>query len=82
LLGEAGGTGGRERRAEQVAGTEAPIRQGRLDNPWEGLVGGVVSGEARDAEEQLSLNRADPEGGEGSGEGAVGGGSGREDAWG
>ncbi len=61
MLGEAGGTGGRERRAEQVAYTEAPIRQGRLDNPWEGLVGGVVSGEARDAEGLIRKAAKDPE---------------------
>ncbi len=61
LLGENDGRRARERRAALVAYTEAPIRQGRLDNPWEGLVGGVVLGEARDAEGLIRKAAKDPE---------------------
>lgn len=46
------GCGGRrlkEQRAALIAYTEQPILQGRLDNPWEGLVAGVVLGEAQEA---------------------------------
>lgn len=32
-----------------MAYTEAPIRQGRLENPWEGLVAGTVLGEPEEA---------------------------------
>lgn len=41
--------GGRSRKKWTAAVreyTEAPIRQGRLDNPWKGVVGGVVLEEA------------------------------------
>lgn len=40
-----GGRSPAERRAALVAYTEAPVRQGRLENPWAGLVGRVVLGE-------------------------------------
>lgn len=46
------GCGGRSRRAQRaalVAYTEAPIRQGRLENPWEGLVAGTVLAEPEEA---------------------------------
>jgi hypothetical protein len=49
--------GGRGRKAQITAlvkYTEAPIRQGRLENPWEGLVGGAVLGEAEEAQALLS----------------------------
>ena len=46
LIGRAcGGRSRVERRGALRAYTEEPIRQGRLENPWEGLVGGVVLGE-------------------------------------
>ena len=46
------GCGGKSRQAQLAAlmeYTEAPIRQGRLDNPWEGLVGGTVLAEPAEA---------------------------------
>ncbi len=61
LLGDNDGRRARERRAALVAYTEAPIRQGRLDSPWEGLVGGVVLGDARDAEGLIRKAARDPE---------------------
>ncbi len=48
----ASGCGGRrapEQRAALVAYTEQPIRQGRLDSPWEGLSAGAVLGDAVEA---------------------------------
>jgi REP element-mobilizing transposase RayT len=44
-----GGRSRQERRAALIAYTEQPIRQGRLDNPWEGVVAGVVLGEKQEA---------------------------------
>ncbi len=44
-----GGRRLREQRAALIRYTEQPIRQGRLDSPWEGLVGGVVLGDAGEA---------------------------------
>ena len=61
LLGDGDGRRARERRAAIVAYTEAPIRQGRLDNPWEGLMGGVVLGETREAEGLIRKAAKDPE---------------------
>ncbi len=61
LLGDGGGGGALERREALVAYTEAPILQGRLDNPWEGLVGGVVLGEAREAEGWIRKAARGPE---------------------
>ncbi|MCC7373719.1 MAG: transposase [Verrucomicrobiales bacterium] len=46
------GCGGGTRRAQVTAlvtYTEAPIRQGRLEDPWEGLVAGMVLGDAEEA---------------------------------
>ena len=40
--------------------TEEPIRQGRVENPWEGMVGGVVLGEAGEAGELIRKLAADP----------------------
>jgi REP element-mobilizing transposase RayT len=54
----ASGCGGRrrqEQRAALITYTEQPIRQGRLDSPWEGWVAGAVLG---DADETVSLLRA------------------------
>ena len=54
------GCGGRrlkEQRAALIKYTEQPIRQGRMDSPWDGLVAGVVLGEA--AEAVALLNRAE-----------------------
>jgi REP element-mobilizing transposase RayT len=44
-----GGGRPREQRAALIRYTEEPIRQGRLDSPWEGLVGGVVLGDTAEA---------------------------------
>ncbi len=47
-----GGCGGRrleEQRAALTEYTEGPIRQGRLESPWKGLVAGVVLGDAAEA---------------------------------
>ena len=53
----ASGCGGRraqEQRAALISYTEQPIRQGRLDSPWEGTVAGAVLG---DADEAVALLR-------------------------
>jgi putative transposase len=56
--------GGRSRR-EWLAAirgyTEAPIREGRLENPWHGVVGGVVLGDIDYAKALLAKASADPE---------------------
>lgn len=55
VLGRAcGGRSQAERRAALRAYTEGPIRQGKLDSPWEGLVGGVVLGDAETARRLLA----------------------------
>ena len=54
------GCGGRsreERRKALVEYTEAPVRQGRLEGPWEGLVGGMVLGSQAFAQELLKRRR-------------------------
>ncbi len=54
-----GGCGGRrlqEQRAALIRYTELPIRQGRIDSPWDGLVAGVVLGGT--AKAVALLNRA------------------------
>jgi REP element-mobilizing transposase RayT len=59
------GCGGRrlkEQRAALIAYTEEPIRQGRLDNPWEELIAGVVLGDATEASDLLGRARKDPGG--------------------
>jgi hypothetical protein len=51
------GCGGRnraERKAALKAFTEQPIRQGSLESPWKGLVGGMVLGEREYARRLLS----------------------------
>jgi hypothetical protein len=53
------GCGGRsraERRGALKAYTEQPIREGVLESPWEGLVGGIVLGE-RDYAQRLLKGR-------------------------
>ena len=57
----ASGCGGRnreERRRALVSYTQAPVRQGRLEGPWEGLVGGVVLGSQEFAQRVLKRRRA------------------------
>lgn len=49
-------------RAALVAYTEAPVRQGGPENPWEGLVAGVVMGEAEDARALLRAAAGNPGG--------------------
>jgi putative transposase len=49
-----GGRSHIERRKALRAYTEDPIRQGRMDNPWEGLIGGAVLGGAEFAQRVLS----------------------------
>ena len=54
------GSGGRS-RAERIAAlrayTEEPVRQGVLESPWAGLVGGVVLGQSAFAQKILSGKR-------------------------
>lgn len=57
----AAGGGGRsreEKRKALVGYTEAPVRQGRLDGPWEDLVGGIVMGSQAFARRLLKRARA------------------------
>ena len=57
----AAGCGGRsrkERRRAMVEYTESPVRQGRLDGPWDRLVGGVILGSEAFAQQFLKLGRA------------------------
>lgn len=60
LLGDGGGRGDQGSRSALVSYTEAPIRQGRLESPWEGLVGGVVLGAAEDAEALIRKTAKNP----------------------
>jgi hypothetical protein len=56
--------GGRSRAERQTAlreYTEAPIRQGRMDSPWEGLLGGVVLGSAEFAQRVMSGRKINAE---------------------
>jgi hypothetical protein len=58
------GCGGRsraERRAALRAYTEGPIRQGKLESPWEGLVGGLVLGEAEYAQGLMAGRKVNEE---------------------
>jgi hypothetical protein len=60
----AGGCGGRtvaERRAALKEYTESPVRQGRLESPWERLVGGVVLGTKEFAAKVMAGRRAEGE---------------------
>jgi len=57
----ASGCGGRsrqEKRKALVEYTEAPVRQGRLDGPWDRLVGGVILGSEAFAQQFLKRGRA------------------------
>mgnify|MGYP000859633994 FL=1 len=56
--------GGRSRKERGLAireYTEAPIRQGRVDDPWDRVVGGAVLGDLDDAKRLLAEARADSE---------------------
>ncbi|MFO1457811.1 MAG: transposase [Verrucomicrobiota bacterium] len=56
-----GGCGGRSLREQQRAlneYTETPIRQGHLESPWERLVGGLILGEAAEAQRVLKRVRS------------------------
>jgi REP element-mobilizing transposase RayT len=60
----AGGCGGRtvsERRAALKEYTESPVRQGRLESPWERVVGGRVLGSKEFAAKVLMPRGADTE---------------------
>jgi REP element-mobilizing transposase RayT len=50
-----------ERRAALRAYTESPVRQGRIESPWERVVGGVVLGSREFAARVLRRGGADPE---------------------
>ena len=56
-----GGRSQSERRKALREYTEEPIRQGRMDSPWEGLIGGVVLGEAEFAQRALSGRKVNDE---------------------
>jgi hypothetical protein len=56
-----GGRKRAERRAALKAYTEAPVRQGVLESPWVGLVGGVVLGESGYARSLLSGRKLNEE---------------------
>ena len=60
IQGGCGGRGKQSQRAALTAYTEAPIRQGRLENPWEGLVGGAVLGESGEARALLRAAAREP----------------------
>jgi len=54
------GCGGRSRQDQRKAlrqFTEAPIRQGRLDSPWNGLIGGLVMGSKEFAQTVLKPSK-------------------------
>ena len=58
-----GGSGGRTTKAQRTAliqSTEAPIRQGSVESPWEGLVGGVVLGDAKEALQLIRKTAKNP----------------------
>lgn len=61
LLGAAEGKAARERRASLVSYTEEPIRQGRLEDPWAGLVGSVVLGDSREARTLIRKTAKNPD---------------------
>jgi hypothetical protein len=62
VIGRAcGGRSLAERRAALRAYTEQPIRQGLLESPWEGLVGGVVLGDSAYARTLLSGRKVNEE---------------------
>lgn len=56
----AGGCGGRSRAEQQralVEYTEAPLRLGRREEPWEGMIGGTILGSSAFAQRVLSRQR-------------------------
>ena len=53
LQGGCGGRSLKEQRRALREFTEAPIRQGHLESPWERLVGGLILGEAVEAQRIL-----------------------------
>jgi len=56
------GCGGRSREAQRAAlraYTETPVREGRLESPWERLWGGLVLGDAEYAEELCRQTKTD-----------------------
>lgn len=63
LIGRAcGGRSRSEQRAALKAYTEEPIRQGVLESPWEGLIGGAVLGDTEYARKLLlGRNASDQE---------------------
>jgi REP-associated tyrosine transposase len=56
-----GGRTQAERRAALRVYTEEPVRQGRVASPWEGLVGGVVLGEAEYARRVMAGRKVNEE---------------------
>lgn len=62
VIGRAcGGRSLAERRAALKAYTEQPVRQGTLESPWQGLVGGVVLGDSAYARKLLSGRKVNQE---------------------
>ncbi|MBL9173481.1 MAG: transposase [Verrucomicrobiales bacterium] len=58
LQGGCGGRSLREQRRALREYTEAPIRQGHLESPWERLVGGLILGEVVEAQRVLKQVRS------------------------
>ncbi len=59
-----GGCGGRNRAEKREAlreYTEAPVRQGRLERPWDRLVGGLVLGEEAFAQALFKGTQSEPD---------------------
>jgi REP element-mobilizing transposase RayT len=59
VAGDCGGRTGAAQRAALRAYTEAPVRQGRLDSPWEQLVGGWFLGDAEQARKLCRSTKVD-----------------------
>jgi len=53
-----GGRSGQEQRRALREWTQAPVREGRLESPWGGLVGGVVLGDPEYAQTLLKRRKA------------------------
>lgn len=60
LQGGCGGTSLAEQRRALREYTEAPVRQGHLDSPWERLVGGLILGDEADAQRIMKGLRSNP----------------------
>lgn len=56
-----GGRSRKEQASALRAYTEVPLRQGKLDNPWDRVVGGVVLGDADHAKQLLADAKVDAE---------------------